>query len=344
MVDPVFARMADTDPSQGFRSMADLWGAENVSDVTLRQLLGMTSGLPDFDTATPCFPNQTGCVPSDPLRKTLYDDPGTSYEPARLMDVPWVGHHWRGQCKQVIRPGMAPFCYSSTNFMLLGFVLVAMSGATSWETLDQMAFVPESLKGKLAFALSGSPRDYTRVHGYDRTSYNVPKGQTNDHDNWQVHGVFSGWTASDMVAPASAIADLTWEVYGPEHRFVPQEVVELMLPGPLDIYGLATFNLRTNTGRLGRLGKAHGHLGATYGYQSVTAYFPGLQIAMTVATNIETDYQEQPAHAMCLAYNAAVNRMLNETTQCEFKPGSYYGGGCHCKASSSSDESVVLMV
>ena len=37
-------------------TLGDLWGARNVSSTSIRDLLGMTSSVPDFDTANPCFP------------------------------------------------------------------------------------------------------------------------------------------------------------------------------------------------------------------------------------------------------------------------------------------------
>lgn len=330
LVDSLLARMADADPTQSFRSLADLWGAANVTGTTLRQLLSMTSGVPDFDTATPCSPSQVGCVPADPLRKTLYADPGHGYSPTRLMDEPWVAQRWQGPCTKTFRPGMKPFCYSSTNFMLLGMVLAAHEEDSNWTQFDQAVFLPSVLKGCLAFALQGAPARYTAVHGYDRTSYNMPKTQHNDRDIWRVDGVFSGWTASDIIAPASAIADLTWEVFGPSPSIAPKDYVAQMVPRETDIYGLASHNLGRNTGQTGKYGVAYGHLGATYGYQSVTAYFPELNFVLTVATNIETDHQQQPADAMCLAYNAAAGLLLGRTLHCEYVAGDYYGGDCKC--------------
>jgi len=311
--------------------MADLWGPENVSGTTIRQLLSMTSGIPDFDTATPCMPpGRAGCVPTDPLRKTLYSDPAHNWSPTRLMGVPWVAEHWKGRCKRLV-PMMRPFCYSSTNFVLLGMVLAAREKDATWETLDQAAPLPAYLKEQLVFATTGSPRNYTPVHGYDHTTYDMPPGVLNSHDNWEVSGVFSGWTASDIVATAAAVADLTWEVYGPDHNILPEEVVNLMIPAKNAIYGLATFNLDRNTGQTGaKYGHAYGHLGATYGYQSATAYFPGLQAAITVGTNIERDFQEQPAQAMCLAYSALAGLSTNRTVSCTFDSGSYFSGGCKC--------------
>jgi len=331
LVDPIIGRMADRDPQQGFRSLGELWGEKNVSSLTVRQLLSMRSGVPDFDTATPCMQGQTGCVPTDPLRKDLYEHPQSGYSPMRLMEVDWVKNSWKGECKSKL-PFMGAFCYSSTNFMLLGLILLAHQQGSnkSWTDLDQKVFLPDYLKDKLQFANVGTPSNYTDVHGFDRTSYNMPKDEHADHDNIDVAGVFSGWTASDIVASAASVADLTWEVYGPPSSIAPKEFVEKMIPTKLDIYGLATFNLNRMTGQSGKYGVAYGHLGATYGYQSVTAYFPSLEFAVTVATNIERDYQEQPADAMCFVFNKAAGLLLNKTISCTYGSGGYYSGGCKC--------------
>lgn len=105
-----------------------------------------------------------------------------------------------------------------------------------------------------------------------------------------------------------------------------------MIPEAANIYGLATHNLGSRTGQTGDYGIGYGHLGATYGYQSVTAYFPKLNFALTVATNIETDQQEQPAHALCFAYNKVASLMLGQEISCTYSGGSYYSGGCKCDA------------
>ena len=39
-------------------------------------------------------------------------------------------------------------------------------------------------------------------------------------DVHDVDGVFAGWTASDIVASASDISHLVYDVYGPEHKLV----------------------------------------------------------------------------------------------------------------------------
>ena len=102
-------------------------------------------------------------------------------------------------------------------------------------------------------------------------------------------------------------------------------------------YGLATFNLSHVTGQGGAYGAAVGHLGATYGFQSQLLYFPALELALAVATNLETDHQDQPKDVVCFAYNAVAGLLLQQDIRCTWAPSSYYGSGCSCTPITSED-------
>lgn len=52
LIDPFIAKMKKADPSLKFGSLEDLFG-EDVKKVTVRDLISMRSGIPDYDTATP---------------------------------------------------------------------------------------------------------------------------------------------------------------------------------------------------------------------------------------------------------------------------------------------------
>jgi CubicO group peptidase (beta-lactamase class C family) len=336
LIDPFLKKMASKDTSMDFTSMADLWGAENITNATVRSFLGMTQGAPDFDTANPCRPQP--CEAHDPLRKALYDEPSHSFSPAEVLKLDWVRGAWR-QCKPR-HSGSHPFCYSSTNYMLLGMILANQAGVSSWQEFDQAAFLPKSVRDELEFAKIGVPRDYEIVDGYDRTSYNAPAGEYADHDNIDVAGVFSGWTASDILGSASAIADLTWLIHA-EHAIAPKKYTDMMKPEGSNIYGLAAHNGQYFAGvsKDGKYKVAYGHLGATYGYQSVTMYFPALNVVVAAASNIELDSQPQANMAMCFAYHKAAGLMLGKEIHCEAKK-SHWGTSCVCD-SLASDETVV---
>jgi CubicO group peptidase (beta-lactamase class C family) len=323
LLDPILAFHSKRDPSIGFSSLAELWGADNVSFITIGHLLNMTSGIPDFDTAKGA--GRHGGAATDSLRAELYKNPTRAYSPWQLMALPWVAQQYR-PCHDV-GPRWHK-CYSSTNFMLLGLLL---ANRTGWQSFDQASFLPRELRGALHFGSSGAPRDFTAVHGYDRTAYNMPSGVLNDRDVSDIDGVFAGWTASDLVGSASNVASLVWAIYGPSPTVLPPSMSRLMVRTAMERdYGLATFNLTRDTGQSGELAAAVGHLGATYGFQSQLLYFPKLEFALAVATNIETDAQTQPKDAVCFAYNGIAGVLLGKDVNCTFAAAGYYRSGCKC--------------
>ena len=59
--------------------------------------------------------------------------------------------------------------------MLLGLILAQQAGVESWRDFDQASFLPESVRESLPsfrYMKTGAPLDATRMHGYDRTTYN----------------------------------------------------------------------------------------------------------------------------------------------------------------------------
>jgi CubicO group peptidase (beta-lactamase class C family) len=340
-VDDLLGKIKTLNPGQNFSNVGDLWGA-NIPTVTVRQLLAMNDGVPDFDTANPAT---GGGKALDALRAKLYKEPDHLDTPTELMSVPWVAKQWKN-CKSGPFHS-AGFCYSSTNFMLLGLVLAQHAQVSDWKDYDQSQILPAYLKDEIVFAKDGTPVSYGSARGYDRTAYNMPVGTHNDHDNGDVKGVFAGWTASNIVASAAAMANMTWEIYA-AHTLAPKNVIDQMIPPkpslfhPFSIYGLGTFSLNMETGQKGEYGTGYGHLGATYGYQSVSGYFPALNITLAIGTNIETDNQVQPSDTICMAYNEIAGAMLNQKITCTFEMRGYYGGVCKCDAiKTPSGESVI---
>lgn len=333
LVDPILAKMAKSDPTMQFSSLADLWGAHNVSNTTVRELLSMTSRVPDFDTAVPDFGKHAA---TDSLRKSLYESRSVGMSPRELLAVPWVAHNWNEPCKRFAAL-VLPFCYSSTGFMLLGLILASFGGASSPAEFDQRSLLPAELRAKFQFPMaSAPPKKFTNVHGYDRTSYNMPAKQLNDFDVSGVGGVFSGWTASNTIADASAVADMVWHIYGPPTAIAPAEYVKMMPPRGISVrgvapYGLATCQFDLFTGHVGKYGVAYGHSGATYGYQSIAVYFPTMEMSIAIATNIETDFQQQPADALCFTYSEVASIILGARSRCLYKQvKNYYVSGCVC--------------
>ena len=187
----------------------------------------------------------------------------------------------------------------------------------------------------MKFAAHGAPAEWTPVHGFDRTTYNgenasIRPGHT---DVWRTKGVYGGWTASDVTANVGDIARLGYDLFGRTGpRILQPASMRTMVP-EVPFYGFATFNLPRGWGPAASTpyNRAYGHIGATYGYQSILAYFPGADVSVSVASNIETDEQVQPTDTLCLAYNAILAALRNTTEpQCSMRKVGYYGGTCDC--------------
>ena len=217
------------------------------------------------------------------------------------------------------------------------------------------------------FALSGSPADWTSVTGYDRTSYNganssarpgidvrhveemppAPRPRAREiagavrglmHATVMpqvsgVRGVYAGWTASDVMMGVDDAARLAYDIYGAAPpRLLSPSSVRTMIPWR-PFYGFATFNMSRSWGPSSTMpyNRAYGHLGATYGYDSIVVYWPAADVSIAIATSIETDTQTQPSDTACLAYNAVLAALTNSTEpKCEYVTGSYYYGVCTC--------------
>jgi len=312
-------------PSLEYLFSTDRWGvapktAFNATEITIRHLIGMNSGVPDYDT--------------DAYRHLQYSHPSIGFSPLDILDfvhgplmfrpggpIPDTRHHHFHEDKN----------YCSVNFILLGLVLARFQ-QVPWTKLDQTAILPPALRGRVRFGdqASACGRYTGRLHGYDRGSY-AAAAAAGAYDVSDVN-CFGGWTAGNVMMSSEAAADWALALYGPSSEVIPRKAVQQMLPGPNEsFYGLATFNL---TGRYanGTKGRAWGHLGDTYGFTSIISYFPWANSSIAVATNAESYTQSAPMEVMCLAYNRVLDQLHGRATprQCAYVPGSYYGGGCQC--------------
>jgi len=289
----------------------------NASEITVLHLLSMISGIRDFDT--------------EAFRAFQYESPNLDVSPLQILDwvhgplmfkpggpVPTVGHK------------ASSMNYCSVNFILLGYILAYFSGAESWRDYDQASVVPEGLSTRmvgLEFPKSGPCERATHVHGYDQASVYAP------YDVSRI-SCLDGWTAGNAVMPALSAAEWTRALWGPDHEVVPRSLAQEMVHFPNgSFYGLATMDMTYMNGLsfLGEYGQAVGHLGDTYGFNSIVTYFPKLDIGLAIATNHEDMMQQGPRALLCTAYNRALDVLLNQSIRhCTYIGGSYWQSGCKC--------------
>ena len=198
-IDPVLAAANSS-------SMSSLFGP-SAFNVTVRYLLSMRSGLYDFDDdMTRSFQNRHPQVDLSPIDDVWFASTHGHRQPLYV-----AGTHQD---------------YSSTNFELLGLLLMHHTNITQWDALDQRAavFSTKAMQQRFPltkFALHGPCADHTRVHGY----------QPDDEYGWGLDTAYisctNGFTCGNLYAPSREVAEFVYALYA-EASIVNQTAVDEM--------------------------------------------------------------------------------------------------------------------
>eukprot|EP00439_Symbiodinium_sp_Y106_P058968 s3825_g8.t1 len=265
-VDGVLQRLNGT-------SMVGLFG-QQASQVTVGHLLRMQSGLNDFD------------VPD--FDKALLQHGDTLHSPMEFL---------HGAAKQspvfVCDPG-ACTSYTSTNYILAGFVALGASGGTDWSALDQSQIFPKSAGGKYqqcTFADKGQLNNSLTIAGASGGFFRHTRVSSQDAS-------ILGWTCGNLVSPASAAAEFFYDLLIAK-QIIPAKMVDAMQDWrPLNV-GWAKGQIQYGTGLmiqqtswnatyppvLGSWGSYVGHGGDTYGFLSESGVLPQFNASFSAIAN-----------------------------------------------------------
>src|SRR6056297_630984 len=147
-----------------------LAGLPQLSQVTLRHLLTMSSGLPDYL--------------DDAYIADALADPGKVQTPLTALS------YAHGE-SPLFPPGQG-FDYSNTNYVLLGLILEDVTGQTYSEAMDELVFRPAGM-------------DRTFVFGSAPLPDNFPNGHE-DGDHHRSYYMFDGFGDGGVIAPAPDLA------------------------------------------------------------------------------------------------------------------------------------------
>eukprot|EP00037_Helgoeca_nana_P000560 m.22240 g.22240 ORF g.22240 m.22240 type:complete len:452 (-) comp10683_c0_seq2:2082-3437(-) len=319
-VDPLLRKLNGT-------TLEDKFGPP-IKEVKIHHLLHMTSGVSDYD--------------GEAYAKAQFADRTHDFSPIEI-----IGNFVSPTLKS---PPGTKQGYCSTNYILLGLALANHLGEGSWEGYDQKTVLPTALQrffNRSLFVNHGTCESRTPVHGFieSYSTASIPR-----QDIWNV-SCAGGWTAGNYVGSVADVARYTYELYstanpGIVDRENMARMIDFTSPNPnstFKFYGMGTFNLDWSIGapvgfpgfptpRQNASYTAYGHVGDTYGYQSQTTYMPKEDFVITVATNIESTSQAQPAEATCLAYHAIVAKINKEgPNKCNFTVPRSFIGVCSCE-------------
>ena len=231
-------------------------GVPNGSDITLRELADMTSGVASY-TASPKFTDE------------LFSNPERTWTPQELLRFGLAD-------SPSFKPG-TQFDYSNSNYVLLGLVIEQVEGKPYGDVVRERIIDP--LKLTQTTWPNGTPR-FPKPHAQGYTVQGQQPGKEGVSTEWNPSAYF---TAGELI---STIDDLL--TYG--HAFgtgdglldpaVQKERLDSFLtkPPPLSpqlSYGIGLVN---DHGWIG-------HTGQVPGYTTTDYYFPSIDTTVVVAAN-----------------------------------------------------------
>jgi len=263
--------------------LSDIYSpADLVNNITARDLIGMTSGIGDFDTP----------------ETEQYQFSNKSHDITPYEDI-WLAPHeltCTDKCGN----------YSSTNFDVAGLLLAAINDVDEWYDYNQYevfpddaTYVDEIFYPKLGTCSSFVTENRTIIHGYVN---DTATGEIIDSYDMSCLG---GWTCGNTVASNRAMGQFTYDLFGKEGTLLDDKYVNMMISGwkktdPKwfgSTYGLGVMLMTrphlTHLSGFPHTGEEtdpfddfqYGHGGETYGFVGAAVYNPSQDIAYTVSNN-----------------------------------------------------------
>jgi len=228
----------------------------NGDEVTLRQLLNMTSGIPDY-------------LATDAFFDAIDADPSYAWTAAETIEFIYGD-------APLFAPGEG-FEYSNTNYNLLQLVIEEAAEAPLAEALDEFIFAPVGMESTYLEDSGNLGANIVQGYAPDGDEY-INITMVNDGAGMADGGIIS--TADDMLLFAQALinGDLISE----------DSMQEMMTTTPEsdDEYGLGLDVIEGPDG-----GQIIGHSGSTGGFQSIM--YSDLEYGVTViglTNNFDADY------------------------------------------------------
>jgi D-alanyl-D-alanine carboxypeptidase len=228
----------------------------NASGITLRELLGHTSGVADF------FENPN-------YNSIVIGDPSHAWTPQEVLD------------RLVGAPYFAPgagYHYSNTGFLLLGMVIEKVTGKDLGDVFSERLFGPAGLTNTY-FQGSVPPPAGAAVGHSASTGLDISDG-TNYRPT--LSEATAAWAAGAIASRAPDIAQWGRTLYG-GHLLDPASLAQMedynYAPDSLQSYGLGT---RTRVFGDQRM---FGHTGTLRGFYGAMWYYPDSDLTVVVLTN-----------------------------------------------------------
>lgn len=227
------------------------------SGVTVRRLLGMTSGLPEYTT--------------EEFLGTLLAAPERVWEPRELLDLAF-------RADQRFAPGTS-WDYCNTGYILLGVLVEQVTGELVEDLARRWVLEPLGMRDTAlpARATDGARLPDPTVRGYLRVGDQLVDA-TNINPSW-------GWTAGNAISTAADLVLLAEELVRGDLLTAETQAARLAgtrVPGTDWVYGLGIANF----------GGIWGHNGQLPGFQAFAGHEPASGTTIVVLANVDTANDE----------------------------------------------------
>ncbi|MFE0192025.1 serine hydrolase domain-containing protein [Streptomyces sp. NPDC059008] len=238
-------------------------GVPNGSNITLRELAGMRSGLFNYSRDNAFY-------------EALTNDPHQPFAPQELLGYAFQHH--------VLFPPGSRFKYSNTNLILLGLVIEKVTGQQLRDYIKKDVLEPTGLDHTLLPVDATFPIPHAQ--GYTTQTAN---GEVQDAADWNPSWA---WAAGAMI---SNLQDLrvwartvaTGKLPGGGDLISPDLQKQRLTTPPTPIpgigYGLGIFSVQ------GWIG----HNGSLPGYESLVVYLPSARATLVVLLNSDIDHDNK---------------------------------------------------
>ncbi len=231
----------------------------NAASITLREMLGHTSGIYNF------FQHSTY------NQLVFHTDVGHAWTPQEILDT--FAH------APYFEPGTG-YHYSNTNFILLGLVIEAVTGEALGDVLAERFFGPLGLAD--TYFQGTAPPPPGAAEGY-LDSASGPR-EISDGTDYRptISAATVAWAAGAIDASAHDIAIWGNALYGGQLTS-PQTLAQMedwtYYPDQNETYGLGTRSTVIDGER------AFGHTGSLRGFYGAMWYFADIDVTIVVLTN-----------------------------------------------------------
>lgn len=229
-------------------------GFPRANDITIRQLLGHTSGVFDY-----------------------FGNPAYAAKVFANKERSWTP-------REILRFVLAPYCdpgdcfrYSNANFVLLGLVVEAVTGKDLSAVIRKRLLDPLGLEHTVFQAEEPTPRNAAHGHlwGGGSTFYDqIGRSRIVPHRS----AVTVAWAAGAMASTPTDLAQWAAALYGGD-VVSPESLAAMLTFRKKDAYGLGT-RTRTFQGH-----RAIGHLGGIRGFELAMWHFPEDGATIVALTN-----------------------------------------------------------